>query len=152
MKPATDRIERSVLLHSPKPRVWHALTDAEEFGAWFGVKLDSGFAEGQSVTGQITYPGYQHLKFKADVDRLERERLFSFRWHPAAVEPDADYSKEPTTLVEFRLEEAQGGTKLTITESGFERIPAARRDEAFQRNSEGWSQQVENIKRHVTEH
>ena len=152
MKPATDRIERSVLLHSPKPRVWHALTDAEEFGSWFGVKLDSGFAAGQSVTGQITYPGYQHLKFKADVDKVDRERLFSFRWHPAAVDPNADYSREPTTLVEFRLEEAGGGTKLTITESGFDRIPATRRDEAFQRNSEGWSKQVENIKRHVTEH
>ena len=145
----SDRIEKNILLHAPKARVWRALTDAGEFGSWFGVKLDSGFAVGQPTTGKITYPGYEHLTFEATVERMEAEQLFSFRWHPYAIDPKIDYSQEPTTLVEFRLEETADGTLLTVVESGFDRIPAERRAEAFRMNDNGWAQQMENIQRHV---
>lgn len=150
MKATTDRIEKKILLRAPKSRVWRALTDHKEFGAWFRVSLESGFAVGKTVTGKVTYPRYEHLTFSVEVDRMDAERLFSFRWHPAAVDPKADYSKEPTTLVEFQLEEVPGGTMLTVVESGFDRIPAGRRDEAFRMNSEGWAIQMENVRRHVT--
>src|SRR5947209_9326884 len=132
----TDRIEKNVLLRAPRSRVWRALTNAEEFGTWFRVKLESGFAVGQHATGNITYPGYEHLRFDAVVERMEAEQLFSFRWHPAAVDPTVDYSQEPTTLVEFRLAEVADGTLLTVIESGFDRIPAERRAEAFRMNSQ----------------
>ncbi|HEV7508611.1 MAG TPA: SRPBCC family protein [Thermoanaerobaculia bacterium] len=145
----TDRIEKNVLLRAPKARVWRALTDANEFGSWFGVKLESGFAVGQSAAGHITNPGYEHLKMEVDVERMEAEHLFSFRWHPYAIDPKIDYSQEPTTLVEFRLEETAEGTLLTVVESGFDRIPAERRAEAFRMNDNGWAQQMESIKRHV---
>ena len=146
----TDRIEKKVLLRAPRSRVWQALTDAREFGTWFRVKLESGFAAGKRVTGRITYPGYEHLTFNVQVERMDAERLLSFRWHPAAVDPEIDYSTEPSTLVEFRLEDAPEGTLLTVVESGFDRLPAARRDEAFRMNSEGWAIQMENVRRHVT--
>lgn len=145
----TDQIEKNVLLRAPKSRVWRALTNAEEFGSWFGARLETGFAVGQQAAGNITYPGYEHLKFEVTVERMEAEELFSFRWHPYAVDPEADYSQEPTTLVEFRLEEVAEGTRLTVVESGFDRIPAERRAEAFRMNSDGWAQQMENIRRHV---
>jgi uncharacterized protein YndB with AHSA1/START domain len=145
----TDRIEKQILLRAPRSRVWRALTDSAEFGTWFRVQLETGFAAGQRATGRITYPGYEHLRFEATVERMEAERLFSFRWHPYAVDPEVDYSAEPTTLVEFRLEEREGGTLLTVVESGFDRVPARRRGEAFLRNSEGWAIQLENICRHV---
>ena len=149
MSSTTDRIEKQVMLRAPKSRVWRALTNADEFGAWFRVKLYSGFAVGQTVTGRVTYPGYEHVTFSVNVERMDPERLFSLRWHPAAVDPKVDYSKEPTTLVEFRLEDVKDGTMLTVVESGFDRIPAGRRDEAFRMNSEGWAIQTENIRRHV---
>ena len=145
----TDRIEKNVLLRAPKSRVWRALTNAEEFGTWFRVKLESDFAVGKDVTGNVTYPGYEHLRFTVTVERMDAEQLFSFRWHPAAVDPKVDYSQEPTTLVEFRLEEVAEGTLLTVIESGFDRIPAERRAEAFRMNSQGWAQQLENVKSHV---
>ena len=145
----SDRIEKNILLHAPKARVWRALTDAGEFGSWFGVKLDSGFAVGQPTTGKITYPGYEHLTFEATVERMEAEQLFSFRWHPYAIDPKVDYSQEPTTLVEFRLEETADGTLLTVVESGFDRIPAERRAEAFRMNDSGWAEQTVRIQRHV---
>jgi uncharacterized protein YndB with AHSA1/START domain len=148
-KSSSDRIEKEVLLRAPRARVWRALTDSAEFGTWFRVELEGRFQAGKSVRGRVTYPGYEHVTFEVLVERIEPERLFSFRWHPAAVEPGADYSKEPTTLVEFRLEETKEGTRLTVVESGFDRIPAGRRDEAFRMNSEGWGIQVENIRRHV---
>jgi uncharacterized protein YndB with AHSA1/START domain len=150
-KTGTDRIEKRILLRAPKARVWRALTRAEEFGAWFRVKLDGGFAAVKKVTGRVTYPGYEHLVFEVTVERMESERLFSFRWHPYAVDPEVDYSREPTTLVEFRLADAEGGTALTVVESGFDRIPPGRRDEAFRMNSGGWTIQMENIERHVAE-
>jgi uncharacterized protein YndB with AHSA1/START domain len=146
---STDRIEKQILLRAPRSRVWRALTDAREFGAWFRVKLENDFAVGKSVVGNITYPGYEHLRFEATVEKMEPERLFSFRWHPAAVDPKVDYSKEPTTLVELRLEEVPEGTRLTVVESGFDSIPAGRRDEAFRMNDGGWAEQVENIRKHV---
>ena len=144
-----DRIEKKIVLRASRARVWRALTDAREFGSWFRVKLDGGFAAGRRVTGRVTYPGYEHLAFEATVETMEAERLFSFRWHPYAVDPKVDYSAEPTTLVEFHLAEADGGTLLTVVESGFDRIPAGRRDEAFRMNDGGWAQQMENVRRHV---
>ncbi len=146
----TDHIEKKILLRAPRSRVWRALTNAEEFGAWFGTKMNDGFVAGQRATGRITHAGYEHMEFEVDIERMEAEALFSFRWHPYAVEPAVDYSSEPTTLVEFRLEEAPEGTLLTVVESGFDRIPAGRRDEAFRMNTHGWTAQVENIQRHVS--
>lgn len=145
----TDRIEKQILLRAPKARVWRALTDAGEFGAWFRVRLDGPFLPGGRTTGRITYPGYEHLTMDVKVERMDAETLFSFRWHPAAVDPKVDYAKEPTTLVEFRLEAVAEGTRLTVVESGFDRLPASRRDEAFRMNSGGWAMQMENIERHV---
>jgi uncharacterized protein YndB with AHSA1/START domain len=147
----TNRIEKRVTLRAPRSRVWRAITAAEEFGAWFGVKLDGAFAEGATVRGKITHPGYEHLTMEMVVERLEPERYFAYRWHPYAIDPGVDYSPEPTTLVEFRLDEADSGTVLTIVESGFDRIPLARRDEAFRMNDRGWAEQAKNIARHVTD-
>ncbi len=147
----TDRVEKTVTLRAPRSRVWRAITTPEEFGAWFGVKLEGQFSEGATVRGNITYPGYEHLTMEIAVERLEPERYFAYRWHPYAIDPAVDYSSEPTTLVEFRLEEAGGGTVLTIVESGFDRIPLARRAEAFRKNGEGWAQQAGNIERHVAQ-
>ena len=149
-KTDTDRIEKRVVLRAARSRVWRAITQAEEFGAWFGVKLEGAFAEGATVRGRITYPGFEHLTMEMLVERIEPERLFSYRWHPYAVDPSVDYSSEPTTLVEFRLDEAEGGTVLTIVESGFDQIPLARRAEAFRMNEQGWTEQTRNIERHVS--
>lgn len=146
---ASDRIEKKTLLRAPRARVWRALTDAAEFGTWFRVKLEGGFAAGQRTRGRVTSPGYEHVTFEAIVERIEPERLFSFRWHPYAVDPAVDYSQEPTTLVEFRLEDAPGGTALTVVESGFDRLPPGRRDVAFRMNEGGWKVQLENVQRHV---
>ena len=146
----TDRIEKTITLRAPRSRVWRALTDSETFGTWFRAKLEGPFIEGATTRGRITYPGYEHLTLEMQVERIEPERLFSFRWHPYAVKPGVDYSSEPTTLVEFRLEDADSDTTLTIVESGFDRIPLSRRDEAFRMNDQGWSEQAGNIERHVT--
>jgi uncharacterized protein YndB with AHSA1/START domain len=124
----TDRLEKRVVLRAPRSRVWRALTDADEFGAWFGVRLEGPFAE-----------------------RIEPERYFAYRWHPYAIDVSVDYSAEPATLVEFRLGEADEGTVLTIAESGFDRIPLARRAEAFRMNDGGWTAQAKNIERHLSE-
>jgi uncharacterized protein YndB with AHSA1/START domain len=145
----TDRIEKSIVLRAPKSRVWQALTNAEEFGSWFRVRLEGGFAVGKRITGKVTYPGYEHLTFEVTVERMDVEQIFSFRWHPYAVDPKVDYSGEPTTLIEFRLKEVAEGTMLTVVESGFDQIPAERRGEAYRMNSQGWAIQMENIQRHV---
>ncbi len=145
----TDRIEKIVVLRAPRSRVWRALSDAKEFGSWFGVEIEGAFTPGAQVRGRITHPGYEHLMMDVTIERLEPERLFSYRWHPYAIDPDVDYSGEPTTLVEFRLEEVQGGTRLTVVESGFDGIPLARRAEAFRMNEQGWTIQLQNIERHV---
>jgi uncharacterized protein YndB with AHSA1/START domain len=145
----SDRIEKVIDLKAPVSRVWRALTDHREFGTWFRVRLEGPFVPGQVSRGNITYPGYEHLRWEAVVQAIEPERRFSFTWHPYAVDPKTDYSQEPSTLVEFTLEQIPTGTRLRIVESGFDRLPAHRRDEAFRMNERGWSGQAENIARHV---
>jgi uncharacterized protein YndB with AHSA1/START domain len=147
----TDRIEKQVMLRASLSRVWRAISTPEEFGAWFGVNLEGPFTEGATVRGRITIPGYDHLMLEMRIEKLEPERYLAYRWHPNAVDAAVDYSSEPTTLVEFRLEEAEGGTVLTIVESGFDRIPPARRAEAFRNNDRGWTVQAGNIDRHVSQ-
>jgi uncharacterized protein YndB with AHSA1/START domain len=147
----TDAIEKTVTLRAPRSRVWRAITNAKEFGEWFRVKLEGTFAEGAITRGKITYPGYEHMTMEVLVERIEPERYFAYRWHPYAVDPNVDFSSEPTTLVEFRLEEADDGTVLTIVESGFDRIPLARRAEAFRMNDGGWTEQMKNIERYVSQ-
>jgi uncharacterized protein YndB with AHSA1/START domain len=150
MKPSTDRIERNILLKAARSRVWRALSNAEEFGDWFGVALKGKtFAAGQRVQGQITHPGYEHIIWDVLIERLEPERLLSWRWHPAAVDPSVDYSKEPTTLVVFELKEVEGGTLLSVAESGFDSLPPSRRLDAFRMNSGGWDEQMRRIEKHV---
>jgi len=146
---SADRIEKSIELRAPVSAVWQALTDHREFGTWFRVRLDGPFVPGQVSRGQITYPGYKHLRWEAVVQKTEPERLFSFTWHPYAIDPNEDYSKEPPTLVEFTLKEIPTGTLLCVVESGFDRLPDKRRLEAFRMNEGGWSQQVKNIAAHV---
>ena len=146
-----DRIEKRIELKAPVARVWRALTDYREFGEWFRVKLEGPFVPGQISRGMITYPGYEHVKWEAVVQEMEPEQLFSFTWHPYSVDPQIDYAKEPSTLVEFRLEKAAGGTLLVLTESGFEKIPADRRQEAWRRNDGGWTEQMKNIEGYVAQ-
>src|SRR5437660_10561922 len=135
---ADDRIEKRIELKAPPSRVWRALTDYREFGLWFRVNLDGPFVPGQVSTGWITYPGYEHLKWEAVVQKMEPERLFSFTWHPYAVDPKKDYSDDTPTLVEFTLEKIPSGTRLLLTESGCDTIPGDRRDEAFHLNHVGF--------------
>jgi uncharacterized protein YndB with AHSA1/START domain len=145
----SDRIEKQLQLRAPVSRVWRAISDAAQFGEWFRVRFEGQFAAGQTLRGRITHPGYEHVMMEVKVDRIEPETLFSYRWHPYAVDPKTDFSQEEPTLVEFRLEPRDGGTLLTITESGFDRLPAHRRDEAFRMNEGGWGEQLTNIERHV---
>ncbi len=147
---STDRIEKKIMLHAPRKRVWRALSDSTEFGTWFGMKFDAAFTPGARLHGTIVGTAvnaevakgqkqYEGISFDIIIDRIEPERLFSFRWHPNAVEPGVDYCAEPTTLVVFALEEVAGGVLLTVTESGFDGIPLARRAKAFSANEGGWS-------------
>jgi len=145
----TDRIEKTIDLKAPVERVWRALTDHEEFGAWFRVKLEGPFVVGQEACGHVTYPGYEHLRWTAVVTVMDRPRLFAFTWHPYAVDPTVDYSGEPQTLVEFHLQPLAEGTRLVVCESGFDALPAHRRDEALRMNDGGWAEQVKNIAAHV---
>jgi len=148
-----DRIEKKISLSASRSRVWRALSDAAEFGQWFRVRLEGAFHPGTTIVGQITYPGYEHLKMEMQVVELVPERYFSYRWRPNAIDPNKDYSAEPMTLVEFTLDDAPDakGTLLTIVESGFSRLPPERRAEAFRNNSSGWAAQLENIERHVSQ-
>ncbi|MGB7282554.1 MAG: SRPBCC family protein [Candidatus Acidiferrum sp.] len=150
-----DRIEKRIELKAPISRVWHALTDYREFGEWFHVKLDGPFVEGQTSSGYITHPGYEHVRWEAMVTKMEHERLFAFTWpHAKCLDKEnysPDYSKEPRTLVEFRLEKIPAGTLLILTESGFDNFPADRRLEAFRRNEGGWTEQMKNIEKYVTQ-
>ena len=150
MDTSTDRIERRVLIKATRTRVWRALSDAQEFGAWFGVDFTGKkFVAGKPVQGRITYPGYEHLTMEVQIERIEPERLLSWRWHPAAIDPTVDYSHEATTLVVFELEEVEGGIMLSVVESGLDKIPLERRATVMRLNSSGWDQQMENIKKHV---
>jgi uncharacterized protein YndB with AHSA1/START domain len=148
----SDRIEKRIELKAPISRVWKALTDYRQFGGWFRVKLDGPFVAGQVSRGHMTYPGYEHLKWEAVVQSIEPEHLFSYTWHPYAVDANFDYSKEPPTLVEFRLEKTANGTLLLLTESGFDKIPTDRREEALRKNDGGWAQQMKNIEAHLEKH
>ena len=150
MNTSTDRIERKIVIKAPRSRVWRALTSAEEFGGWFGAALQGQvFAAGQRTQAQITIPGYTHVMFDVMIERVEPERLMSWRWHPYSVDPAIDYSKEPRTLVVFELKEVEGGTLLSVVESGFDQVPPARRLEAFRMNSGGWEDQLANIRKHA---
>lgn len=157
----TDRIEKKTLLRAPRSRVWRAVADSKEFGTWFGMKLEGPFKAGSPIRGVMVpttvdaevgkaQQPHAGMPFDFTIERIEPERLFSFRWHPFAIDPKVDYSSEPTTLIEFILEEVPGGTMLTITESGFDRIPLARRAQAFTANDGGWSMMIRVIEKYVT--
>ena len=145
----TDRIEKRFEVKARRARVWRAISDADQFGAWFGITLDRPFAPGATVRGQLTIPGYEHVALEFQVERVEPEGYFSYRWHPGAIDPKVDYAAEPTTLVEFRLEETAAGTAIMITESGFDRLPASRRAEAFRMNDAGWTGQGKKLANYV---
>lgn len=158
---STDRIEKKILLHAPLERVWQAISDSQEFGSWFGVRFEGPFVAGEPLVGKTvpttvdpdiaeSQKPYEGSRFEITIDRIEPMRLFSFRWHPNAVDPKVDYSKEPTTLVVFELEETPDGTRLIITESGFDSIPLARRAKAFEMNNLGWDAQIGLIKKYIT--
>ena len=130
------------------PRL-EALTDLREFGRWFGIQSGDSFAPGAHVRGVNTRKGFEKVKWEITVEAMEPERLFSWRWHPYAIDPQVDYSSEPTTLVVFRLEPAGDDTKLTVIESGFERLLPARRDQAYPKHEEGWTWQLKSIEKHL---
>jgi uncharacterized protein YndB with AHSA1/START domain len=145
-----DRIEKRIELRVPAARVWRALTDFREFGQWFGAKMEAPFVAGEVARGQVTYPGYEHLRMEIAVEVMQPQTLFSFRWHPAAVDPEKDYTHERPTLVEFRLAELEGGgTLLEVAESGFDKLPVDRREAAYQSNEGGWTVQMQNIERYL---
>ena len=145
----TDRIEKRFEVSAKRSRVWRAISDANEFGAWFGMKLDRPFTAGATVFGRLTIPGYEHISLEMQVQRVEPEGYFSYRWHPYPMNPEVDYAAEPTTLVEFRLAETAGCTAVTITESGFDRLPSTRRAEAFRMNEAGWTGQSKKLASYV---
>ena len=148
MTQTADRIEKTTVLRAPQTNVWRALTDAKQFATWFGITLNEPFVVGRSVTGQLTMRGEQ-FTIDFTIERMDPEELFAYRWHPYAIDQQTDYSAEPMTLVEFRLKSVPEGTELTVVESGFDRIPAHRRDEAYRMNDGGWKSQIEKLRRHV---
>lgn len=145
-----DVIRTSAFIEAPIERVWRAIADHREFGAWFKVALDQPFAAGEASTGHITHPGYEHIRWNAEIVAIEPPRRLALRWHPYAIDPDVDYSHEPTTLVEFTLSERDGGTEVEVVESGFAALPATRRDQAFRMNAQGWEQQLINVRQHLS--
>jgi uncharacterized protein YndB with AHSA1/START domain len=155
-----DRIEKKIVLKATRERVWQAISNSKEFGTWFGAELDGPFVAGKETAGRIAptqvdpevarmQEPYAGVAWRVQVERIEPMRLFSFRWHPGAVEPGYDYSREPTTLVTFELADAEGGTLLTITETGFEQLPLARREDARTGNAEGWTHQLRLIEKYL---
>ncbi|HTZ54673.1 MAG TPA: SRPBCC family protein [Candidatus Acidoferrum sp.] len=158
--PSTDRIEKSLFLRAPQERVWHAISDAQAFGSWFGMEFDGAFAPGKAMRGRIVpttadpdvakmQEKYRGMPVAIFIEEIAPMRTFSYRWHPFAIDSDVDYSHEPMTLVTFTLEPADGGTKLTITETGFDSIPLARRADAFEANAEGWAAQLTLIEKYL---
>lgn len=145
-----DHVEKRIELNASVSRVWKALTDHDQFGEWFHVKLDGPFKSGEVSRGHVTYPGYEHLKWEAAIKAIDPERYFAFTWHPYAVDPKVDYSEEPPTLVEFLLDPTANGALLTVTESGFDKIPLARALEAFRMNETGWEIQMKNIESYLS--
>ncbi|MBV9463646.1 MAG: SRPBCC family protein [Verrucomicrobiae bacterium] len=144
-----DRIERSVDLDAPVSRVWRALTDHREFGEWFEVKLEKPFAVNQVSRGHITHPGYEHIPWESVVKCIEPEKKFAYSWHPFAIDPKVDYSGEKPTLVEFTLGKSKKGTRLTVLETGFDQLPSARRQKAFEMHEHGWTEQMKNIEKYL---
>ena len=144
-----DRIEKVVDLAAPVERVWRAITDHKEFGEWFRVRLDGPFKVGAMTTGNITYPGHEDVEWVSTTERMEHKRLFAFSWPPSAIDPDTEYGADAKVLVEFRLEPIETGTRLTITESGFQQFPESKRLETLRSNTEGWDIQAKNIAAHV---
>ena len=147
-----DRIEKRIELKAPVSRVWQAIADYREFGAWFLVNMETPFVPGEIAYGQITHPGYEHIRMQIRIKEMVPEKLFSYEWIPYGVDPNRDYTRETPTLVEFTLEPTPEGTLLIITESGFDKVPEDRRAEAFRMNDGGWAQQTKNIERYVAEH
>jgi len=148
----SDTIEKEITLNAPVSRVWRALTDSREFGEWFGVDMRGPFVPGKESTGQLTIPGYEHITWRAVIQKIEPETLFSFTWHPYGIDKNVDYSVEEPTLVEFRLTPTAAGTHLRLVESGFDKVPASRRDEAFRMNDGGWTAQMKSIEEYVSTH
>jgi uncharacterized protein YndB with AHSA1/START domain len=146
---STDRIERKILLRASRSRVWRALTDSREFGAWFGVTSTSTFAAGARIREKVQIQNYEHLTFDVVIEEMIPERRFSWRWHPGSEPPALN---EPTTLVVFELEDAPGGTLVTVVETGFDGLPPSRYNKAFRENTDGWAQQMESLERYVTAH
>jgi uncharacterized protein YndB with AHSA1/START domain len=151
-KTTPDHIERSVIIPAPRERVWNALTDAAQFGEWFRVKLNGSFEPGETIRGSVNERDFKGLPVEMEIGQMDSGKRFSWRWHPAAINPKIDYSREPTTLVEFRLEDAPAGTHLTVIESGFSEIPPERRDAAYRMNYEGWGIQMSRIEQYVGAH
>ncbi|MFO0746189.1 MAG: SRPBCC family protein [Myxococcota bacterium] len=149
---STDRIEKHIVIAAPRARVWRAIADVREFGSWFRVNLQGQFEPGARLRGNILEPNWEHLVVEIDVEKVEPERLLSFRWHPAPADPKRDYTSEPKTLVEFMLADAPDGTLLVVRESGFDALPVERRAEAYRMNEGGWAVQVERVARHVAAH
>jgi uncharacterized protein YndB with AHSA1/START domain len=146
----TDRIEKTIVLRAARSRVWRALAQADQFSAWFGMALEGTFAPGARLTGRLTSPGHEHVTQEIVVERVEPEHLLSFRWHPYPGEPGVDLAGEPMTLVEFHLADVADGTQLTVVESGFDRLPPARRATAFRLHGQGWDEQLTHIAEYVT--
>ncbi len=144
---STDRIQKTIVLLAPRSKVWRALTDSAQFGQWFGARLHEPFVSGSTTSGPLTIPGYDHLRFRVIVERMEPEHLFSWRWQPGG-DPDIDPA-EPLTLVVFELEEVAEGTRLTVTETGFDRLPPSRRGKAYRENDQGWAGQIENLRKYL---
>lgn len=149
MGTATDRIEKRFEVKAARSRVWRALANAEEFGAWFGIRPDRPFAPGAVVRARVTHPGHEHVTLEMVIDRMEPETRFSYRWHPFAIDASRDYSLEPMTMVEFTLADTAEGTSVTVVESGFDALPADRRAEAFRMNEGGWNSQAKRLAQHV---
>lgn len=145
-----DIINKTIDLRAPIDRVWRALIDPREFGAWFRVELDGPFVVGEVTTGRITHPRCEHMLWRSRTERMEAPRLLVFHWpHPTDPFSESDTSTAPETRVEFRLEEIETGTRLTVTESGFEALPEQRRATVMRRNTGGWDEQARNIQGHV---
>jgi uncharacterized protein YndB with AHSA1/START domain len=143
---STDRIQKTTILRAPRSKVWRALTDSQQFGQWFQAKVEGPFVAGQRAEGAVTHPGYEHLRFEVTVEQMVPERLFSWRWQPGGDPPDPSL---PMTLVVFELDEVPEGTRLTVTETGFDRIPVARRTKAYRENDQGWTEQLEYLRQYV---
>jgi len=151
VKSTPDQIERSLIIPAPRERVWEALTDPKQFGEWFHVDLNGDtFEPGVTVRGKVKEKDHENLPIEMTIGQIEENKIFTWRWHPAAIDPQADYSRESTTHVEFMLEEAPGGTRLSLVESGFDQLPSERRDAAYRMNYDGWGIQLSRIDDYVT--